>query len=318
MTKYIVPLVTVIILLSCKNNKKSLAGDQHVETDEFYEAYEQLKLPFIVSDTSINKFTDTSTISYKIFTQFVPDSIFNTPFGKDRKLTIHPIGKIVDNQKEAYFATLVNSKSRTAVYLSVFDKNKFKVSMPLVVSNEDEDVTTASIDKKLTIVVNREWTIKNDSYYNRTIYAYNNVGIFTTVLTETNEESSAKTAFLNTLDTLPKKFKYSGDYKKGDKNFVVIRDGNTPNQYRFFVHFTNGKEDDPCEGELKGQFVMSSEKEGSYTGAGDPCILNFSFSGNQVKVKETGSCGNYRGIKCFFDDTYTKKRESRATSGKKK
>lgn len=316
--KYIVSLVIVITLFSCKNNKKSLTGDQHVETDEFYEAYEKLKLPFIVSDTNFTKFADTNTISYQIFTQFVPDSIFNTPFGKDRKFTIHPIGKIIQNQKEAYFATLVNSKTRSAVYLSVFDKNMFKVSMPLVVSNEDESVTTASIDAKLTIVINKEWTVKNDSYYNRTIYAFNNVGIFTTVLTETNEERSAQTAVLNNLDTLPKKYKYSGNYAKGDKNFLIIRDGSALDEYRFFVQFTNGREEDLCGGELKGQFKMTSEKDGVFTGPGDPCVLNFSFSGNQVKVKETGSCGNYRGIKCFFDDTYTKKKETKTTATKKK
>ncbi len=318
MIKYIVTLVIVMCLFACKNNKKSLSGDQHVETDEFYGAYEKLKLPFIVADTSFKKFTDTNTISYQIFTQFVPDSIFNTPFGKDRKLTIHPIGKIVQNGKESYFTTLVTSKTRSAVYLSVFDKNKFKVNMPLVINDDDETVTTASIDQKLTIVINKEWLDKNDIYYNRTIYAYNNVGIFTTVLTETNEERSPETALLNPLDTFPKKYKYSGDYTKGNKNFLSIRDGRTADEYRFFVHFTNSDEDEPCGGELKGLFKMTSEKGGVYTLAGDPCVLNFNFTGSQVKVKETGSCGNYRGIKCFFDDTYTKKKETKPSSKKNK
>ena len=36
-----------------------------------------------------------------------------------------------------------------------------------------------------------------------------------------------------------------------------------------------------------------------------------------VKVKENGSCGNNRGIKCFFNDTYTKKKEAKPASKKK-
>ena len=129
--------------------------------------------------------------------------------------------------------------------------------MPLLVSNDDESLHSASIDKKLTIVVNREWTLKNDIYYHRTIYAYNNVGVFTTVLTETNEERSAEAAVTNPFDTFPKRYKYSGDYVKGTKNYLFIRDGSNPNEYRFFVHFSSGDEEEPCSGELKGIFKMA-------------------------------------------------------------
>src|SRR5205085_6113354 len=175
---YLVWSVILLSLYACGNKKKA-PGNQHVEATEFFAAYGPLKLPFNVADTNMKKVADTNTISYATFTQFVPDSIFNNPFGKDRKLTIHPIGKIEQKGKETYFATLVNSKNNSAIYLSVYDKNKFTASMPLVVSDDDEEVTTAAIDKKLSIVINKEWTVKNDIFYNRAIYAYNNVGIFT-------------------------------------------------------------------------------------------------------------------------------------------
>ncbi|MCW3109853.1 MAG: hypothetical protein JWQ09_4359 [Segetibacter sp.] len=316
MKKYLVLAVALISLFACKNKKK-LSGNQHVEADEFFSAYNDLKLPFNVSDTNMKQLADTNTISYAIFTQFVPDSIFNNPFGKDRKLTIHPIGKIEQKGKESYFTTLVNGKNNSAIYLSVYDKNKFTATMPLVVSNDDEKVTTAAIDKKLSIVINKEWKVKDDIFYNRIIYAYNNVGIFTTVLTETNEDRRAEKTVSNPLDTFPKKYKYSGDYIKGSKNIVSVRDGKKPNEYLFFVYFENGNEEEPCGGELRGVLKMVSEKAAIYQGEGDPCKLDFSFTGNQVKVKETGSCGNYRGIRCFFNDTYTKKKEARASSKKK-
>jgi hypothetical protein len=316
MKKPLVLVLALIFLFACKNKKK-VSGDQHLETDEFVSAYSELKLPFSVSDTNIRSVSDTASISYALFTQFVPDTVFNTPFGKDRKLTLRPIGKIVQKEKETYFATLVSSKNIAAIYLTVFNKNKFTTNMPLLVTNDDGRVTTASIDKKLTIVINTEWTIKNDIYYKRTIYAYNNVGVFTTVLTETNEDRRAEKNVSNPLDTFPKRYKYSGDYVTGKKNIVSLRDGKTPNEYLFFVYFENGSEEEPCGGELRGTMKMVSEKLGIYNGVTDPCELQFTFAANQVKVKETGSCGNYRGIKCFFNDSYTKRKETKASSKKK-
>ena len=128
------------------------------------------------------------------------------------------------------------------------------------------------------------------------------------MLTETNEDRTAGKVILNPLDTFPRKNKYSGDYVKGSKNVLFIRDGKTPGQYLFYVHFQTDDQDEPCSGELKGSLKMVSDKAGIYTGNTDPCVLNLTFTGNEVKVKETGSCGNYRGIKCFFNDTYVKKK----------
>jgi hypothetical protein len=317
MRKHVALMVIIISFVSACKNKPQLSGSQHVETAEFFNAYDNLKLPFTVADTNMKKVGDTNTISYAIFTQFIPDSIFNTPFGKDRKLVIRPIGKYQEKGKETYFTTFVSNKNNAAIYLSVYDKNKFTCNMPLIIANEDDKVTTASIDKKLSIVINKEWTIKDDIFYNRIIYAYNNVGIFTTVLTETNEDRRAEKTLSNPLDTFPKKYKYSGDYVKGNKNVVSIRDGKKPNEYLFFVYFEGGSEDEPCGGELRGTMTMVSEKAGVFQGEGDPCKLDFNFTTHKVSVKETGSCGNYRGIKCFFNDSYTKKKEVKAVAKKK-
>src|SRR4051794_40810051 len=110
-------LVLALLFLFACNNKKKVSGEQHVETDEFISAYNEMKLPFSVSDTNMRSVSDTATISYAVFTQFVPDTVFNNPFGKDRKLTLRPIGKIVQKDKESYFATLVSSKNIAAIYL---------------------------------------------------------------------------------------------------------------------------------------------------------------------------------------------------------
>jgi hypothetical protein len=317
MAKSLIALLFIALVLSCKDNKKTAANNTG-QTKDIFDSYKELKLPFSVTDSSMEKVADTSTISFPFFTQFVPDTIFNNPFGKDRKLTVRPIGKIQVKNKETYLATLVSSKTNSAIYLSVFNNKKFTVSMPLITGKDDDAADAATIDKKLSIVINREWIEKKQDLYSRTIYAYNNIGQFTIILTETNEErNNAEKLLVNPLDTFQKKNKYSGEYMNGKKKFLSIRDGKTPSEYLFFVHFENLSEDEPCGGELKGRFTMVSDNTGMYSEKGDPCSIDLSFKGNQVKVKENGSCGNHRGIKCFFNDTYTKKKEPKPTAKKK-
>lgn len=313
-------VIFLVSISACKSKKTSNVDkvEKKAESNNLFKTYNPLPLPFSVTDTDMSKLAKTDTISYSLFRQFVPDTIFNNPFGKNRKLFIYPIGKIEQKGKETYFATFVKDKNRSALYLSVYDKEKFVTNMTLVTSNEDATINSGSIDKKLSIGINKEWTVKDERFYKRTIYAYNKAGIFTTVLTETNEDRHAESGVLNPFDTFPKKFKYSGDYIKGKKNVLYIRDGKALGQYLFFVHFESGNEDEPCRGELRGPLKMVSDKAGIYSGNGDPCVLNLSFKGNEVKVKETGSCGNYRGIRCFFNDTYIKKKEPKPSQKRSK
>jgi hypothetical protein len=317
MGKQLIGLALMIVMFGCGDKKKPSA-DEPLEVDNLFSLYSDLKLPFTVVDSTINKVADTSTISNAVFASFIPDTVFNKPFGKDRKFVLHPVGKITVKNKETYIITSARSKNQSAVYLFVFNKDSFSASMPLIVSNKDSALDAATFDKKYSIIIQREWSEKNEPLYERTIYAYNNVGIFTTILTETNEErANVEQALINPLDTFPKKNKYSGDYMNGKKKFLSIRDGKDPSQYLFFVHFQNQNEDEPCGGEVKGQFNLVSPNAGVFSQTADPCVINLTFSSNQVKVKENGSCGNNRGIKCFFDDTYTKKKETKPATKKK-
>jgi hypothetical protein len=38
-------------------------------------------------------------------------------------------------------------------------------------------------------------------------------------------------------------------------------------------------------------------------------VLEFSFTPKSVTIRELEACGNHRGIKCVFDDTYPRKKE---------
>jgi hypothetical protein len=312
MHKCLLILILIAAVFACKDKKKSLTGTTTVEVKDFMEVYNNLKLPYTVADSNLNKLPDTTKISQAIFSQFVPDTLLSNSFGKETNLAIHPIGKFDNKDKETYFVTHVRSKNKSAIYLLVFDKNKkFSASLPLLSTNTNKEIAYSStIDNRFAISLNREWKVENDLLYNRVIYAYNNVGTFTVVMTETNDPSHLASNINNPLDTLPKTNKYSGDYVKGKKSFLFLRDGKNAMTYRFYVRFENDEEE-PCTGELKGEIVLQNETAAVFTENSDPCVVDFIFSKNQVKVKEQGSCGNHRGIKCFFDHTYTRKKEAK-------
>ena len=53
---------------------------------------------------------------------------------------------------------------------------------------------------------------------------------------------------------------------------------------------------------------LVNETNAVYQESGDPCVINFKFTAANIKVKEEGNCGNYRGINCPFDFTFKKKK----------
>jgi hypothetical protein len=62
---------------------------------------------------------------------------------------------------------------------------------------------------------------------------------------------------------------------------------------------------------------MHGDGKALYQESGDPCEIDFVFEDNEIKVKERGNCGNHRGIKCYFDDTYPKKKEKKPKKSSK-
>ena len=121
---------------------------------------------------------------------------------------------------------------------------------------------------------------------------------------------------INPIDTFAKTRKFAGDYVKGKRNLVSIRNGRTPNQALAFIHLED--ETGECSGELKGEILFTSSSSAIYRQGGDPCVLQFTFAGSSVTLKEEQGCGNHRGLDCPMEGTYTKKKEPKLkTSGKK-
>ncbi len=296
-------------MMGCKHKKPNLAGDAPVKVNDFIAAFQPLALPLTILDTSINTYADTVNISPKVLAQFVPDSIFKQFVHLDAKFAIHPSGRI-EKETENYLLLNISQKKKAQIVLLVFDKkNKFLGAKSMLTNDKaDGYFYSLSINKEPTFTISKEWINPQTKQlqFSRVGWVYNTAGIFMVVVNDTNEDPTKVDLILNPIDTFPKKNPLSGEYETNKRNFITIRDGKDSKHYLFFIHFE--KKEGKCIGELKGTLELNSPTTGIYNQGGDPCIIDFSFENNQVKLKEKGSCGNRRGMECFFNDSFTKKK----------
>lgn len=312
-------IALIILLAACKSKKKDLSGEEPVNVEDFIGFFQDITPPYAIADTQVNKrLPDSLLINEKVFSQFVPDTIYTNDYGKKIKPKFYALGKIAQKDKETYLFVKTATPEKQAAYILCFDKdNVFKTAMLLVKNNADRNKSfNGSIDKRLTITTTETKKVAGTQYYKLNAYVYNDVGVFTLLKIESNEPVLPTTVY-NPYDTLPKKEKLSGDYILNKKNFVSIRDGKNAKHILFFVHFDTGKEE--CSGEIKGEAVLVKPNLAQYRQVGDPCVFQLFFSGNKVTIGEEQACGNYRGIKCAFEGTFTKKKEpaQKTKTGKK-
>lgn len=315
--RLIVTLPLLVLLWSCKDKKVSLKDDdEDVEITEFIEFFPETELPYRVADTSFQrKQSDSTAIGYKIFTKFIPDSIIKKDFGKATPV-LHSLARVTEKGKETYLFLNAASGSKKVAYVACFDKEeKFLVMIPLVKIGFEQNVTSyALLDKKFQLTTYRERKGGGGEVtYKKNVYIYNNsANEFTLIYTEPNEELIKDV--INPIDTLSKKHKHAGDFVQNKENFISFRDGKDASQLLFFVHFEklNGE----CKGELKGVARVISADKAEYREPGNPCALEFSFTSNAVSMKETGGCGTYRDIRCFFDGKFQRKKEPKPKKSK--
>lgn len=314
MKRYL-PWLLLLLVVSCKEKKPDLSGEVPVKLSDFIAAFPTITPPFHAADTNVQKLGDTIIIGTKAFLQFFPDSTLTALFSAKTKPIIHPVGKI-EKDKENYYLLKFNTKKTTKLAVFVTDKkDKFLASKEILTTDsEDEYIHSVSINREPTFLMSKEKMGKdNTMQFSRSGWVYTNEGYFMVIINDSNEDPK-KTSVINPIDTLQRKNKLSGDYVQDKKNYVSVRDTKKPNVYAFFIHFE--KNEGGCKGELKGELKMKDATKGQFTQNGDPCVIDFRFEDNEIYVKETGSCGNHRGMKCFFNDSYTKKKEPK-TSKKK-
>ncbi|MBW0178144.1 hypothetical protein [Sediminibacterium sp.] len=306
--KPFVYLFIFLLFMACKDEKIDFSGEVPLKAEEFITAFPKITGSYLMADSNIARKSDTTKIGYKALSQFIPDSAIALYIGKDKKTVIKPVG-IIEKEKENYLLINFTRQKKTSCVVFVTDKKLNYLASKELLNNQKTGgyYRFVSINKEPTFMLNREKTSpENTLKFTRSGWVYNDAGIFMLVVTDSNEDPE-KTAVINPIDTLPRLNKLSGEYVKNEKNYISVRDGKDANNYLFFIHFEKDKA--TCVGELKGEFKLKSSGNAQYLQNGDPCIIDFKFAGNYVTVKEQGSCGNHRGIKCFFDDTYRKKRE---------
>jgi hypothetical protein len=310
MNKSLLLIVLAALIFSCKSKKTSLAGDdEKVDGHDFVEFFQPLKLPYQVTDTILRrKEAESSIISYKVFTQLVPDSVLTKLFGKELKPKLYAIGKINVPKSETYLFIKASSSSRKALYIVCFTRqNKFAAARTILYSdNESGGSGIAIMDAKYTLTLTHQRKASDgQNYYKRDAYIFNEETGFMLILTESNETKTKIPPIYNPIDTFPHKHKFTGDYIQDKRNIISVRDGKDASRILFFIHFE--KAEGTCKGELKGEAKFISANTARFRSGGDPCTVDLTFNPSGVSMKELEGCGNHRDIKCSFEGYFDRR-----------
>jgi hypothetical protein len=127
MKKTLMILVLICVIAGCKSKKIKLTDTDVINVVDFIEFFPDIKLPYQIDDSVlIRKETDSTTIGYKILTQFIPDTVISKQFEHDTKLKIYPLGKVSVKKYETYLFFKVVGSAKKAGFIAAFNnKNEF-------------------------------------------------------------------------------------------------------------------------------------------------------------------------------------------------
>lgn len=304
----LIPALALLATVSCGERKVSLASDVDLAPAEFVSSFGELSLPWSLTEESLSlKPADSLLVNPALVSRFVPDSVYRNEFRKSDKPKFHAIGRISVKDGERYLLVRASSRSKTAAYLLCFDAlDSFRVSMPVMrLPSEPLYRTEFSVDRRHVMSKVRTRTSRNgQALYRKDAWVYNSAGVFTLVLTESNEPVEEQDVY-NPIDTFPSTRPLSGDYRISRRDFLSIRDGRSAKRLLFFLHME--RKEGECTGELRGEIDMVGPGVAQYNRADDHCMLEFVFRGNTVNVRELSACGNRRSVRCAFSGTYRRK-----------
>jgi hypothetical protein len=253
-------------------------------------------------------------IGRKALAQFLPDSVVDAIAPKLLKnASIFTVGKI---EKETEYYLLLNNKDAKKQTVSVITFSKKNVFLGYQILTQFDLTQKGSQFYGKTLLINKEPTFlieenkldpEQGLTHEKKGWAYTEQG-FRLIYLDANIKPAQK-AILNPIDTLPTLNTFSGDYARDKKNFISLRDFGDANKYQFFLHFE--KKEGSCVGELKG-LLNFNKNQATYSEKGDPCTIQFTITGNIIKIKEDGNCGNHRNMTCYFNDSYDKKRKPKS------
>ena len=309
--RYLSNLLILLALIGCAETKTDLSGNTPLKINDFNAAFKNIDLPIRINDTNLVAFTDTVEIGRKALAQFLPDSVVDAIAPKLLKnASIFTVGKI---EKETEYYLLLNNKDAKKQTVSVITFSKKNVFLGYQILTQFDLTQKGSQFYGKTLLINKEPTFlieenkldpEQGLTHEKKGWAYTEQG-FRLIYLDANIKPAQK-AILNPIDTLPTLNTFSGDYARDKKNFISLRDFGDANKYQFFLHFE--KKEGSCVGELKG-LLNFNKNQATFSEKGDPCTIQFTITGNVIKIKEDGNCGNHRNMTCYFNDSYDKKRK---------
>jgi hypothetical protein len=312
--RYLSNLLILLALIGCAETKTDLSGNTPLKINDFNAAFKNIDLPIRINDTNLVAFTDTVEIGRKALAQFLPDSVVDAIAPKVLKnASIFTVGKI---EKETEYYLLLNNKDAKKQTVSVITFSKKNVFLGYQILTQFDLTQKGSQFYGKTLLINKEPTFlieenkldpEQGLTHEKKGWAYTEQG-FRLIYLDANIKPAQK-AIINPIDTLPTLNIYSGDYARDKKNFISLRDFGDANKYQFFLHFE--KKEGSCVGELKG-LLNFNKSQATYSEKGDPCTIQFTITGNIIKIKEDGNCGNHRNMTCYFNDSYDKKRKPKS------
>ena len=303
-------LLLFVVFAACKNKKNKAITDEDLTAADFISLATTLPFPILINDSMIlKKEKDSSLINQAAFQTFLPDTVYKKLYPNTNKLKLYLIGKATDEEERNYIVVKsILDKSRK-VQLFYFDKKATLLSA-IDISNylpKGPGSKYCRIDNKFNIsFIQEQKTPTGELWTNESIYYMDATGQFIMAMTNSTEDLS-NVIMGNPIDTFARKNKYSADYTSDKKNLVSIRDGASAKAFQFFIHFS--KQNGQCTGEVKGEAEWIAQHKGIFRDADSDCVIEFNFSNSSVNIKEQNGCGSYRGITCFFEGSYPKKRE---------
>ena len=308
MNKLLLALLVICLLGACKSKHKKGPGDKFTMED-FRQLFNNTALPYKLTPDSLKAEQDDSlAITPELLSQFLTDTLAKADYPTGVPVKFFPMAYF-EGTDINYFVVKATGKATTTAYLCITDKKGHYLNRILVakVSGTGDSIRYFSVDTKQVVKITEEKQLAGGRTATKEeFYGVGADGNTTLIMTNSSGEAAAGQIF-NPIDTLPGNNKFSGDYEAGELSLVSIRDGNDPKSFQFFISFS--RESSGCKGELSGVGHFTSANKGEYKDKETSCGISFQFSSTgRLTIKEIGGCGAYRGVRCFFEGNYSKKK----------
>lgn len=309
MNKLVLALLTVGLLAGC-GSKKDKSGKDAFTFEDFRRLFTEATLPYKMTPESLQqKSADSTAISPEVLKEFLTDTLGKSDFPEGAAVKYYPVATI-DGAAVNYFVVKAVGKTATTAYICFLDKKGHYLNrLPAGKVDDKKDLHYFSIDTRQVIKVTNEKELSPGHKATREdFFGVSEKGITTLIMTNSAGDAAAGQLF-NPIDTLKATHKLSGDYISGENSIISIRDGDDPKSFLFFISFSKDKTG--CKGELSGTGHFTSANKGEYKDKETDCGISFQFGSGKVSIKEIGGCGAYRGVRCFFEGSFSKKSQAK-------